>query len=72
MERYIAQENIKRFAKLLAEPLDSTCRKMVLRLLSLEQAKLTEILKAQESRSEDVDCFFPDFHPRQSAQRERA
>ncbi len=72
MEIYIAQENIRRFALLLSESLDPMRRKMVLRLLSLEQAKLADLLKAEEIRSEDVERFTPDHLLRQNGKTQRA
>ena len=72
MEIYIAQENIRRFTLLLSESLDPMRRKMVLRLLSLEQAKLADLLKAEEIRSEDVERFTPDHLLRQNGKTQRA
>ena len=56
MERYIAQKNIKHFTELLGTKLDPTLRKMLVRLLSIEKAKLMVLLEAARSQALDADA----------------
>jgi hypothetical protein len=54
MDRFIAQENIKHFSKLLREETDPKKREILRRLLHEEEIKLEAAIKKSDLRAKDV------------------